>query len=67
MWESLCLAQGIGTKQFPLSDGKAVPVGELEAVGTIPGCTATVITNNLLLTAAHCVCPHDIKVDIKKM
>ena len=29
---------------------------ELEAVGQIPGCTATLITQNLVLTAAHCVC-----------
>ena len=42
-----------------LSQGNSVPVGQLEAVGTVPGCTATLIADNLVLTAAHCVCPSE--------
>ena len=53
----MSLAQDTASTTFPLSAGKSVPIGKLEAVGTIPGCTATLITNNLVLTAAHCVCP----------
>jgi hypothetical protein len=53
---SISFAEDIGKKEFPLSTGKAVPIGELEAVGTIPGCTATLITQDTVVTAAHCVC-----------
>jgi len=49
--------EGIGVVQPDLSTGILVQPGEYEAIGTIPGCTATLITNNLVLTAAHCVCP----------
>jgi len=59
-WPGLSIAQGIGKKEYPLSAGTSVPTGELEAVGTIPGCTATLIGNSLVLTAAHCVCPNDV-------
>ncbi|MEM7587865.1 MAG: S1 family peptidase [Acidobacteriota bacterium] len=45
--------------QRRLSGGTAVPSGELRAVGAIRGCTATLITQELVLTAAHCVCPND--------
>src|SRR5574341_618845 len=58
-WTGLSSAQGIGSTKHYLSTGTAVPLGELEAVGTIPGCTATLIDDNLVLTAAHCVCPSD--------
>ncbi|NJD60655.1 MAG: trypsin-like serine protease [Anaerolineae bacterium] len=63
MWAGLSSAQDIGSKVFPLSAGNSVPIGELEAVGTIPGCTATLISNQLVLTAAHCVCPNNVKVN----
>ena len=47
------------SKIFALSSGQSVPVGQLEAVGRLPGCTATLITERLVLTAAHCVCPSE--------
>jgi len=53
----LLVAQDVGQTQHRLSTGTPVPPGELEAVGTLPGCTATLITPTLVLTAAHCVCP----------
>jgi hypothetical protein len=54
---------GIGSKTFPLSVGAAVAPGELDAVGMLNGgsCTATLIANNMVLTAAHCVCPNNWK------
>jgi V8-like Glu-specific endopeptidase len=59
-WPELSMAQGIGKKEYLLSAGTSVPTGELEAIGTIPGCTATLIGNSLVITAAHCVCPSDV-------
>jgi len=50
----------VSSKKFPLSTGQAVPVGELEAVGrlqAVGSCTATLISERLVLTAGHCVCP----------
>jgi hypothetical protein len=55
-------AQEIGSIQQRLSAGMAIPVGELEAIGRLGGCTATLITNTLVLTAAHCVCPNQLRV-----
>ncbi len=49
-------SQTVGSSQHFLSGGTAVPSGQLEAVGTIPGCTATLIDQQTVLTAAHCVC-----------
>ena len=49
-------AQQIGSTTFPLSVGTVVPVGQYAAVGTVPGCTATLIDQETVLTAAHCVC-----------
>lgn len=57
IWTGVSLSQDIGSQQYGITIGIPVPIGELEAVGTIPGCTATLITNSLVLTAAHCVCP----------
>lgn len=34
-------------------------VGELDAVGSIGGCTATLISKEAVLTAGHCVCEPD--------
>lgn len=48
--------QEVGSTQSPLSVGAIVPVGQYEAVGTIPGCTATLIDQETVLTASHCVC-----------
>jgi V8-like Glu-specific endopeptidase len=48
-----------GTVTTRLRGGTPVNTGEFDAVGTIPGCTATLITDNLVLTAAHCVCRGD--------
>lgn len=39
-----------------IANGTAVPDGELEAVGRLGGCTATLIGPKTVLTAAHCVC-----------
>ena len=47
----------VATKSFQLTAGTPAPAGEFEAVGTIPGCTATLISWQTVLTAAHCVCP----------
>ena len=48
--------QQVGSQEFGLSAGHAVPQEELEAVGRIPGCTATLISPRVVITAAHCVC-----------
>ena len=50
----------IGTSQHYLQGGVSVPAGELTAVGRVTGrggCTGTLITNRLVFTAAHCMCP----------
>ncbi|WP_299255924.1 trypsin-like serine protease [uncultured Aquimarina sp.] len=39
-----------------IAGGTVVPEGELEAVGRLGGCTATLIGPKTVLTAAHCVC-----------
>jgi hypothetical protein len=39
-----------------IAGGTQVPVGELEAVGILPGCSATLIAPRTVLTAGHCVC-----------
>jgi len=52
----------VGDAQPPqprLSVGTPVAIGQLEAIGTLGGCTATLITQSLVLTAAHCVCADD--------
>lgn len=50
----------VSSKVFSLSSGQPVAVGELEAVGTLQnGCSATLIDQRLVLTAAHCVCPSE--------
>jgi hypothetical protein len=66
MFATLAAAQSIGQQTFPLSSGQPVPLGELEAVGTIPGCTATLIGNALVLTAAHCVCPDQVNASLQR-
>ncbi|PWR70230.1 trypsin-like serine protease [Methanospirillum stamsii] len=57
----LCINTGfaddnIGKIEQALSQGSPVPEGELEAVGTVGGCSATLITANLVLSAGHCFC-----------
>ena len=47
---------GIGKITPALAGGSLVPDGELEAVGSIGNCTATLIADDMVLTAAHCVC-----------
>ena len=59
----------LATLQTPsLSDGALVPVGQFEAVGEIFSsegtCTATLINDSTVLTAAHCVCPSDHHPDL---
>ena len=41
-----------------LSGGTALSPGEFTAVGELGACNATLITPELVLTAAHCVCPN---------
>ncbi len=57
---TMALAQSVGTSQHYLQGGTTVPVGQLEAIGAfssaIGGCTATLISDDVVLTAAHCVC-----------
>jgi hypothetical protein len=55
------MSDAIGTSQHYLQGGTPIPAGEYQAVGrvasSIGGCTGTLITNGLVLTAAHCMCP----------
>ena len=49
----------IGKKEYPLSTGTPVPVGQMEAIGFLAGlgsCSASLIDQKTVLTAAHCVC-----------
>lgn len=41
-----------------LTGGRILPPGEYPAVGEVGSCNATLITPELVLTAAHCVCPN---------
>lgn len=50
----------VRSNTYSLSSGTTVPIGQLETVGRLPGCSATLIAEGLVLTAAHCVCPNDI-------
>ena len=49
----------IDAVESDLTHGVPTAVGAFEAVGRIPGCTATLVTDRAVLTAAHCVCPSD--------
>lgn len=50
----------VGRRAEALANATLVPTGELEAVGLLGSsqgsCTATLITDTLVLTSAHCVC-----------
>ncbi len=61
LMSELAYSQDIGSTAQPIKNGEAVPVTEYEAVGRLNGgtCTATLIEPDLVLTAAHCVCPDD--------
>lgn len=54
------MSSHIGSSRHYLHNGTAVPEGQLEAVGQLVAdgrmCTATLITDRLVLSAAHCVC-----------
>lgn len=49
----------IAAREQAIINGLSVPAGALEAVGRVPGCTATLVDHQIVLTAAHCVCPSD--------
>jgi hypothetical protein len=46
----------LGTEVAELGGGTPVPIGTHEAVGTTGGCTGTLIDDDLVLLAAHCIC-----------
>ena len=52
-------SQQVQRTQQRLTQGSTVPPGEFEAVGSLGNCTATLISQQTVLTAAHCVCPND--------
>ena len=52
----ITFAEDVNQKEFAISIGTPVPVGELEAIGHANSCTGTLITDNLVLSAAHCFC-----------
>ncbi|MFB3764714.1 MAG: trypsin-like serine protease [Methanotrichaceae archaeon] len=54
----ICGAQGNNITTY-IYHGTSVLPGEFEAVGTTGGCTATLISDNLVLAAAHCFCHRD--------
>jgi len=46
----------VGVDESELNGGSVVPIGALEAVVRMNGCTGTLITDTAVLFAAHCVC-----------
>ncbi len=60
LMNELAYSDDIGSSTHSIKNGDPVPVTEFEAVGSLNGvCTATLIEPDLVLTAAHCVCPED--------
>jgi|GEM_PF-5100493 len=55
MYTATIQADSIDRTLF-ISGGAVVLEGQLEAVGQIPGCSATLVGPQTVLTAAHCVC-----------
>jgi len=53
--------EALGVETDEIANGTVVPVGQLEAVGMVQSfgfCTGTLISDTLVLTAAHCLCDH---------
>lgn len=49
----------LSNAEYRIVGGNPVPDGEFEAVGELPECTATLITDQHVLTAGHCICENE--------
>jgi hypothetical protein len=56
----MLVATLIAVPASALTTGTPVPPGLYDAVGRLGGCSATLITQTQVLTAAHCVCKDDL-------
>ncbi|HKE14670.1 MAG TPA: S1 family peptidase [Kofleriaceae bacterium] len=57
---------GVSSDVAEISGGSTVPTGQLEAVGQVfgrGGCTGTLISDSVVLTAGHCVCSDVTLID----
>lgn len=57
---TIMTCMGLSESNIIMPDKSQATPQPFDAIGTIPGCTATLIKDNLVLTAAHCLCKSDI-------